>query len=84
MTGLGLGQAIMSPVSDIHGRKPVLIWSLILFTAAAVANVFTTALVYAAMALLILLLARLSRRIPADLDLPDSGDNDSAKPQQQA
>ncbi|MBP3299155.1 MAG: multidrug effflux MFS transporter [Muribaculaceae bacterium] len=42
MIGLGLGQVIMGPVSDIHGRKPVLIWSLVLFTAAAVASVFTT------------------------------------------
>lgn len=41
MAGLGLGQVILGPVSDKVGRKPVLTWSLILFTVACVVSVFS-------------------------------------------
>lgn len=41
MIGLGLGQVIMGPVSDKYGRKPVLVWSLVVFTVAAVASMFS-------------------------------------------
>lgn len=41
MIGLGVGQLILGPVSDKYGRKPVLVTTLILFIAAAVASVFS-------------------------------------------
>lgn len=42
MIGLATGQLILGPLSDRYGRKPVLIGSMILFVAAAVASVFST------------------------------------------
>lgn len=41
MIGLGLGQLIMGPISDHYGRKIVLVFSLIVFIAGAVASVFS-------------------------------------------
>lgn len=41
MLGLGVGQMILGPVSDKYGRKPVLIATLLIFIAAAVASVFS-------------------------------------------
>lgn len=41
MIGLGAGQLILGPLSDRYGRKPVLIGSVALFIAAAVASVFS-------------------------------------------
>lgn len=41
MIGLGAGQIILGPISDKFGRKPVLIWSTVLFILGAVASVFS-------------------------------------------
>ncbi|MCM1348648.1 MAG: Bcr/CflA family efflux MFS transporter [Firmicutes bacterium] len=41
MVGLGAGQMLLGPISDKYGRKPVLIWSTLLFIIAAVASVFS-------------------------------------------
>ncbi|MCM1378310.1 MAG: multidrug effflux MFS transporter [Clostridium sp.] len=41
MLGLGIGEVLMGPISDVYGRKPVLIGSLLLFIAAAVTSVFS-------------------------------------------
>lgn len=41
MIGLALGQFFMGPVSDKYGRKPVLLWSFLLFCAAAIVSVFS-------------------------------------------
>lgn len=41
MVGLGVGQLILGPVSDRYGRKPVLLWSLLLFIIAAVGSIFS-------------------------------------------
>lgn len=41
MAGLGAGQIVLGPVSDRYGRKPVLIGSVILFIAGAVASIFS-------------------------------------------
>lgn len=41
MLGLGLGQLVLGPVSDKIGRKPVLLWALVLFTVACVVSVFS-------------------------------------------
>ncbi len=41
MIGLAVGQLVLGPVSDRYGRKPVLIWSVSLFIAAAVASIFS-------------------------------------------
>lgn len=41
MIGLGLGQIILGPLSDRYGRKPVLIWSVVLFIVSAVASIFS-------------------------------------------
>ncbi len=41
MVGLAVGQLVLGPVSDRYGRKPVLIWSVSLFIAAAVASIFS-------------------------------------------
>lgn len=37
LVGLGLGQLIAGPVSDSHGRRPVLLAGLVVFTASSVA-----------------------------------------------
>lgn len=41
MIGLGVGQIILGPVSDRYGRRPVLMWSIVLFVVAAVISVFS-------------------------------------------
>ncbi|MBD5345971.1 MAG: multidrug effflux MFS transporter [Bacteroides sp.] len=41
MAGLAVGQIVLGPVSDRYGRKPVLIGSVILFIAGAVASLFS-------------------------------------------
>ena len=41
MTGLGLGQIILGPVSDHYGRRPVLMVSLSLFIVSAIVSVFS-------------------------------------------
>lgn len=41
MVGLSVGQFFLGPVSDRYGRKPVLLWSLILFCVAAVISIFS-------------------------------------------
>lgn len=41
MAGLAIGQFILGPISDKYGRKPVLIWSLVLFCIAALISVFS-------------------------------------------
>ncbi len=41
MIGLGAGQVILGPLSDRYGRKPVLLVSMVVFMAGAVASVFS-------------------------------------------
>ena len=41
MIGLGVGEVMLGPLSDKYGRKPVLVWSMVLFCLAAVASVFS-------------------------------------------
>lgn len=41
MLGLALGQFLLGPVSDKYGRKPVLVWAMLLFIAAAAVSVFS-------------------------------------------
>lgn len=41
MIGLGVGQMVLGPISDRYGRKPVLVWSIALFCAAAVVSLFS-------------------------------------------
>lgn len=41
MIGLGLGQMVLGPISDHYGRKPVLIWSTIIFMVGAVVSIFS-------------------------------------------
>lgn len=72
MVGLGLGQIIMGPYSDRYGRKPVLILSIILFIAAAVASVFSPTIHFFLWCRLVQGLGAsggyfLARTIPADL-----------------
>lgn len=41
MIGLSVGQLLMGPISDRYGRKPVLIISMLIFIAGAVASVYS-------------------------------------------
>lgn len=41
MIGLALGQFVLGPVSDKYGRKPVLVWAMLLFVAAAAVSIFS-------------------------------------------
>lgn len=41
MVGLAIGQFLMGPVSDRYGRKPVMVWSLVLFFVASTVSVFS-------------------------------------------
>lgn len=41
MIGLGIGQLVLGPVSFKYGRKPVLVFSVVLFIVAAVASIFS-------------------------------------------
>lgn len=72
MVGLGLGQVVMGPVSDKYGRKPVLVWSLVLFTVAGVASVFASGISFFLVCRLFQGLGAsggyfLARAIPADV-----------------
>lgn len=40
MIGIALGQIFLGPISDKYGRRPVLIFSMIIFSIAALASVF--------------------------------------------
>lgn len=46
MIGLGLGQLILGPLSDKYGRKPILIWSMLLFTASAIVSIFSPTITF--------------------------------------
>ena len=41
MIGLAIGQLIFGPLSDKYGRKPILYWSLILFSASTAISIFS-------------------------------------------
>lgn len=41
MAGLGIGQIVLGPLSDMRGRKPVLRWATVLLLAGCVACVFS-------------------------------------------
>lgn len=41
MAGLGIGQVILGPLSDMYGRKPVLKWATLLLLAGCIACVFS-------------------------------------------
>ena len=41
MAGLALGQFVLGPVSDKYGRKPTLMWSLVVFMVAGVVSIFS-------------------------------------------
>lgn len=41
MIGLGVGEIILGPLSDMYGRKPILKWSTVLFLVACVACIFS-------------------------------------------
>lgn len=41
MIGLAVGQFLLGPVSDKYGRKPVLVWSMVLFCVFAAVSVFS-------------------------------------------
>lgn len=45
MVGLALGQLLFGPASDKYGRKPVLVFSLVIFVAASVICCFSTSVV---------------------------------------
>lgn len=44
MVGLAVGQLIFGPASDKYGRKPVLVFSLVIFVAASVVCCFSTSI----------------------------------------
>lgn len=41
MIGLGLGELILGPLSDRYGRKPILIWALVVFCIGAFGSVWS-------------------------------------------
>lgn len=41
MAGLAIGELFLGPMSDRYGRKPILLWTLVLFCAAAVVSIFS-------------------------------------------
>lgn len=41
MAGLAIGELILGPMSDKYGRKPILLWSMVLFLIAAVVSIFS-------------------------------------------
>lgn len=41
MLGLGVGQLLIGPLSDKFGRKPLILWSLVVFMVSTIACVFT-------------------------------------------
>lgn len=45
MVGLAVGQMVFGPASDKYGRKPVLVFSLVIFVAASVVCCFSTSIV---------------------------------------
>lgn len=45
MVGLALGQLLFGPASDKYGRKPVLVFSLVIFVAASVICCFSTSVI---------------------------------------
>lgn len=72
MIGLGAGEIIFGPISDKYGRKPVLIFSLVLFLFAAGACIFSRTLEFFLICRLFQGIAAsvgyfLARTIPADI-----------------
>lgn len=72
MIGLGVGEIVFGPLSDKHGRKPILLFALILFFISAVASIFSRSLSFFLFCRLVQGLGGsagyfLARTIPADL-----------------
>lgn len=72
MIGLGVGEVVFGPISDKHGRKPILIFALFLFLVSAVVSIFSRTLVFFLVCRLVQGLGGsagyfLARTIPADL-----------------
>lgn len=44
LLGLALGQLLFGPLSDKNGRKPILFWSLIIFSMATVMDIYSTSI----------------------------------------
>lgn len=72
MIGLGLGQLVLGPLSDKYGRKPVLLWSLLIFCVGGVASVFARSISFFLLCRLVQGLGAsggyfLARTIPTDI-----------------
>lgn len=72
MIGLGLGEIIFGPLSDKYGRKPILIFSLVMFAVAAGVSILSKALGFFLFCRLVQGLGGsagyfLARTIPADI-----------------
>lgn len=72
MVGLAIGQLLLGPISDHYGRKPVLVISLLVFTAAAVVSLFSPTLTFFLCCRLVQGIGAsggyfLARTIPADI-----------------